>query len=87
MSHVIINISKSRSKAGYKPIWQKKYYEHAIRDDKDFELRFNYIHFNPVKHGYVEKVKNWQFSSFHCYVDKGYYDEEWGNFDRNVDLE
>ncbi len=71
----------------YKPIWQKKYYEHAIRDDKDFKLRFNYIHFNPVKHGYVEKVKNWQFSSFHHYVDKGYYDEEWGNFDRNVDLE
>ena len=82
-----ISQSQSRLKAGYKPIWQKKYYEHTIRDDADFELRFDYVHFNPVKHGYVKKVKDWSFSSFHRYVEKGYYDKEWGNFDEEIDFE
>lgn len=82
-----ISQSKSRSKEGYKPIWQKKYYEHSIRDDADYNTRFNYIHYNPVKHGYVTQVKDWQFSSFHQYVNKGYYQKDWGDFTNPVDYE
>lgn len=82
-----ITQSKSRIKEGYKPIWQKKYYEHTIRNDEDFKMRFDYIHFNPAKHQYVTKVNEWQFSSFHRYVKKGYYDKEWGDFNENIDFE
>jgi putative transposase len=72
--------SESRSKAGYKPVWQKKFYEHTIRNDNDFAKHLDYIHFNPVKHGYVSQVKDWAFSSFHRYVHKGYYDLDWCDF-------
>ena len=82
-----INQSKSRTKKGYKPIWQKRYYEHTIRDEKDFKIRFDYIHFNPVKHGLVSKVRDWQYSSFHKYVRLEIYDKDWGNFDKNIDFE
>ena len=59
--------SVSRHKEGYKPIWQKKYYEHTIRDEKDFDEKMNYIHNNPIKHGYVENIKDWKYSSsFHA---------------------
>jgi len=79
--------SESRKKAGYKPIWQKKYYEHTIRDDDDYLIHLNYIHYNPVKHGHVKQPKEWKHSSFHQYVNKGFYKKEWGNFDSNIDFE
>ena len=79
--------SESRRKKGYKPIWQKRYYEHTIRDEKDFKIRFDYIHFNPVKHGLVSKVKDWKHTSFHKYVKLEIYDINWGNFDKNIDFE
>ena len=56
--------SKSRHKEGYKPIWQKKYYEHTIRDKKDFDEKISYIYNNPIKHGYVEEIKDWKYSSY-----------------------
>ena len=56
--------STSRQKEGYKPIWQKKYYEHTIRDQKDFEEKVNYIYNNPIKHGYAENIKDWKHSSY-----------------------
>jgi len=79
--------SKSRIKAGYKPIWQKKYYEHTIRDREDYNIRLNYIHYNPVKHGYVQQAKDWQYSSFHKYVKNGYYDNNWGMSEKEIDFE
>ena len=57
--------SFSRAKEGYKPIWQKKYYEHTIRDDKDFKVRLDYIYNNPIKHKYVEEIRDWKYSSYH----------------------
>jgi putative transposase len=60
-----IEQSKSREKEGYSPIWQKKYYEHTIRDEKDFYEKLNYIYNNPIKHGYVEEVGDWKYSSYH----------------------
>ncbi len=56
--------SISRQKEGYKPIWQKKYYEHTIRDQKDFEEKVNYIYNNPIKHGYAENINDWKYSSY-----------------------
>ncbi len=51
-------------KEGYRPVWQKKYYEHTIRDEKDFQEKVKYMYDNPVKHGWVEKEEDWEYSSF-----------------------
>ena len=79
--------SASREKEGYKPIWQKRYFEHTIRDERDFKNRFDYIHFNPVKHKFVTKAKDWEFSSFHKFVKAGYYNQNWANFNEETDYE
>jgi putative transposase len=60
-----------------KGIWQRRYWEHAIRDDTDFERHVNYIHYNPVKHGLVTRVADWPFSSFHRYVARGILPDDW----------
>ena len=60
-----------------KGIWQRRYWEHAIRDDVDFEQHVNYIHYNPVKHGLVVRVADWPFSSFHRYVAQGILSGDW----------
>jgi putative transposase len=60
-----------------KGIWQRRYWEHAIRDDTDLERHVNYIHYNPVKHGLVSRVVDWPFSSFHRYVAEGILPADW----------
>ena len=70
--------SLSRQKRGEAAIWQRRFWEHAISDDDDLGRHVDYIHFNPVKHGLVKKAKDWQWSSFHRYVQEGYYDADWG---------
>jgi putative transposase len=59
-------------------IWQRRYWEHAIRNDADLERHVDYIHFNPVKHGYVPGVCDWPHSSFHRYVREGILPADWG---------
>ncbi len=59
-------------------IWQRRYWEHHIRDEEDFEHFFDYIHYNPIKHGEVEDLIDWKDSSFLDYVAKGYYEKSWG---------
>jgi putative transposase len=61
-----------------KGIWQRRYWEHAIRVEADFERHVDYIHFNPVKHGYVGRVADWPYSSFHRYVEQGLLPMDWG---------
>jgi len=61
-----------------KGIWQRRYWEHAIRDDADLERHVDYVHFNPVKHGYVSRVVDWPHSSFHRYVGEGILPSDWG---------
>ncbi len=61
-----------------KGIWQRRYWEHAIRNDADFERHVDYIHYNPVKHGLVTRVADWRHSSFHRYVAQGLLPEHWG---------
>ncbi len=59
-------------------LWQRRYWEHAIRDDIDLERHVDYIHYNPVKHGYVSHVQDWPYSSFHRYVEQGLLPPDWG---------
>jgi putative transposase len=71
---------RSNSKIAHRErgIWQRRYWEHAIRNDADLERHVDYIHFNPVKHGHVSKVCDWPHSSFHRYVARGDLPEDWG---------
>lgn len=61
-----------------KGIWQRRYWEHTIRNEEDLARHIDYIHFNPVKHGHVTRVADWAHSSFHRYVRRGMLDEDWG---------
>ncbi len=61
-----------------KGLWQRRYWEHAIRDETDLARHIDYIHFNPVKHALVRRVRDWQHSSFHRYVAQGQLPEDWG---------
>ena len=59
-------------------LWQRQFWEHTIRDDEDFARHFDYIHFNPVKHGLAIRACDWPYSSFHRYVRAGLLPEDWG---------
>jgi len=72
-------LSSSRNSRGEGDIWQRRFWEHRIRDHNDWRRHTDYIHYNPVKHGYVSSPRNWQWSSFHSWVEKGIYDPTWGN--------
>jgi putative transposase len=61
-----------------KGVWQRRYWEHAIRNEADLERHVDYIHFNPVKHGHVTRVADWPHSSFHRFVERGMLDADWG---------
>ena len=71
-----MNESKRRRKES--TIWQRRFWEHQIRNDQDYEKHMDYMHYNPVKHGYVKNVMDWPYSTFHRYVCKGVYAEDWG---------
>src|ERR1700730_13520382 len=69
--------SPSRAKKGERGIWQRRYWEHTLRDEGDFARHADYIHFNPVKHGHVNRVRDWPYSSFHRMVRFGVYPIDW----------
>jgi putative transposase len=77
---------RSASKVGKreKGIWQRRYWEHAIRDDADLERHVDYIHFNPVKRGYVTRAADWPHSSFHRHVEQGLLAPDWGGDMRDI---
>jgi putative transposase len=60
-------------------VWQPRFIEHTIRDESDLHGHVDYVHYNPVKHGYVAAPKDWPWSSFHRYVASGDYAEDWGS--------
>jgi putative transposase len=70
-------LSASRHKRGERGIWQRRFWEHTIRDERDYAMHLDYIHFNPVKHGYVTHPADWKFSSFHRAVTQGVYLLTW----------
>ncbi|AFU99223.1 REP-associated tyrosine transposase [Simiduia agarivorans] len=71
-------LSSRAVKRGERGIWQHRYWEHCIRDEQDFAAHVDYVHMNPVKHGLVEHVRDWPHSSFHAWVERGRYPEDWG---------
>lgn len=72
------HVSASRVRKGERGIWQRRYWEHAIRDERDLQNHLDYIHYNPVKHGHVTRAIDWPYSSFHRFVARGAYPENWG---------
>jgi putative transposase len=82
-------LSERRVAKGERGIWQRRFWEHAIRDERDFERHADYIHFNPVKHGYAQTPAEWEYSSFRRFVDAGYYPPDWaaGEDVREMDFE
>lgn len=64
--------------SGARGCWQRRYWEHQIRDEEDFARHVDYVHFNPVKHGHVQRVRDWPYSSFHRWVARGDLPAEWG---------
>ncbi len=70
--------SQARQKRNERGIWQRRYWEHTIRDDRDYAAHMDYLHYNPVKHGYVTRVKNWPYSSFHNLMGLQVYPADWG---------
>ncbi len=70
-------MNKSKIKHRESTIWQRRFWEHQIRNQEDFNRHVDYIHWNPVKHGHVVRVVDWPFSTFHRYVRAGMYPESW----------
>ncbi|MGV3569158.1 MAG: REP-associated tyrosine transposase [Ramlibacter sp.] len=70
--------NRSQASRREKGIWQRRFWEHQIRNDDDLVRHVEYIHFNPVKHGLVRQVRDWPFSSFHRWVRRGDLPEAWG---------
>lgn len=77
--------SASRITKGERGIWQRRFRDHILWDQDDFNRHFDYIHFNPVKHGWAKQVKDWPYSSFHRYVRMGIYPEGWTGKDEDFE--
>jgi putative transposase len=69
--------NSSRKKKGEGGLWQRRFWEHTIRDERDFKNHMDYTHYNPVKHGLVERPRDWSWSTFHKYVAGGVYPLDW----------
>jgi len=82
-----ISIKRSRQKRREGTIWQQRFWEHLIRNDVDLERHVNYIHYNPVKHGYVSRVLDWPYSTFHQYVRRGTYPADWASGDEHEEVD
>lgn len=73
-----LELSNSRQKRGESNLWQRRFWEHLIRDEADFANHCDYIHYNPVKHGLCENPQSWEFSSIHRFINTGIYPHNWG---------
>ena len=69
--------SSVRRKRGERGIWQRRYWARLIVDDADYQAHIEYCHLNPLKHGLVDRVVDWPYSTFHRYVKQGIYPENW----------
>jgi putative transposase len=74
-------ISDSRILHAERGVWQRRFWEHTCRDQDDLNRCIDYIHWNPVKHGLVTRVKDYPWSTFHKYVQDGIYAADWGQLD------
>jgi putative transposase len=74
-------LSENQRSKREKGIWQPRYWEHVIRDEADMNRHVDYIHYNPVKHKLSDHPAQWEYSSFHEFVKRGYYELAWGHED------
>jgi putative transposase len=79
-SPIISTFSKSNINRRERIIWQRRFWEHKIRNQGDLRKHIDYIHYNPVKHGHVQDIMNWKWSSFPKFVKNGYYNLDLENF-------
>lgn len=77
------NVSASRVSKGERGLWQRRFWEHLIRDENDFARHIDYIHYNPVKHALVERAVDWPHSSIHRYIRDGIVSADWA---ANIDV-
>ena len=70
--------STSRKQHGDRGVWQRRFWEHTIRDEADLNRHLDYIHYNPVKHGLVSRPVDWTWSSFHRFAREAHYPKDWG---------
>jgi len=70
-------LSPARSVKGERGIWQRRFWEHTIRNEHDYAAHVDYVHINPMKHGLVARVADWPYSSFHRWVQQGCYPQDW----------
>jgi putative transposase len=70
-------VSEVHAKREKRGIWQRRYWEHLIRDERDFQAHMDYVHINPVKHGLVKRVVDWPYSTFHRLVANDIYPDDW----------
>jgi putative transposase len=77
--------SAVRMARGERGIWQRRFWEHAIRNETDYAAHIDYCHINPFKHGYVQRVADWPYSTFHRDVERGIYPLDWAG-DLEIDL-
>jgi putative transposase len=74
---VAAGVPVERHRNGEYALWQRRFWEHTIRNEIDFERHVDYVHFNPVKHRLVSRVRDWPYSSFHVYVRRGLLPADW----------
>ena len=74
-TEILSSVRRGKRERG---IWQRRFWEHTIRDDRDYSAHMDYVHYNPVKHGLVARVAAWPYSSFHHCVEAGIYPVDWG---------
>ena len=75
-------LSKSRLKHRESNLWQRRFWENRIRNDRDYEMHCDYIHYNPVKHGLVSAPRDWDYSTFKGFAERGLYPEDWGSMEQ-----
>ena len=71
-------IRASRQAKRERGIWQRRYWEHQIRDENDLARHVDYIHYNPVKHSWVSRAVDWPHSTLHSYIERGLVTPDWG---------
>ena len=85
------HVTASQSRRGNRGVWQRRFYEHQVRDEDELAALCDYVHFNPVKHGHAKAPWDWPYSSFRRFVEAGHYTKDWGQSEpssiQGIDLE
>jgi putative transposase len=79
--------SAVRMRRGERGIWQRRFWEHLIKDEADYKAHMDYVHINPVKHGLVKNVLDWPYSTFHHCVKQGLYTPDWAGSAMEKDID